>query len=138
MATPRAVADLLRAPVAEVSARVLLTCAFWWSGITKTLDFPGAVREVAGLTGVGPGLAEAGAVLTILVQIVGSALVIAGRAAWLGAAALAGFTLVATVLAHGFWSFEGAERGRQLTTFLEHLGLIGGLLLAASLAERRR
>ena len=73
-----------------------------------------------------------------LVAIGGSLAIILRRGAWLGAGALGVFTLLATVVAHGFWRFEGIERAHQFNTFLEHIGLIGGFLLAAILIDARR
>lgn len=71
---------------------------------------------------------------TILVQLGGSALLILDRWAWLAAAALGVFTLFATVVAHDFWNVTDATiRFHALNTFLEHIGLIGGLFLAATL-----
>ncbi|KPF79094.1 hypothetical protein IP88_02555 [alpha proteobacterium AAP81b] len=132
--TPRWIAALLAAPAIALVARVALTSAFWTSGVIKLLDYPGAVAEVAGL---GVPLPAVTAGLVIAVQLLGSAAVILGRFVWLGAGALGVFTLAATLLAHGFWRAPTAEAARQTATFLEHIGLIGGLLLAAILAERR-
>jgi transmembrane protein len=71
------------------------------------------------------------AALVIATQLGGSGLVIAGgKLAWIGAVLLAGFTALATLLAHSFWAKTGIEQVRDLTTFFEHVGLIGGFLLA--------
>ncbi len=117
----------------EAAARLALVSAFLASAALKAIDFPGATAEVRALTGLEPaGLVAA---LVIAVQLVGSALVLmGGRRAWLGAGLLAGFTLVATLAAHAFWTKSGVERVRDLTTFFEHLGLIGGLALVAGLS----
>lgn len=133
--TPALVSRVLRAPATALLARLLLTSAYWTSGATKLADFEGTIREVAGL---GLPWQAATAVLTILVQLLGSAAVILNRSVWLGAGALGVFTLLATFVAHDFWNFPPDERPRQLATFLEHLGLFGGLVLAAVLAERER
>lgn len=118
-------------------ARIALCSAFLISAVTKTLDFQGAVGEVGGLTGLEP--APVFAVLVILTQFGGSVLLIlGGRAAWAGAALLGGFTLVATVIAHDFWTKTGVEATRDLTTFFEHMGLIGGFVLAALLGNAGR
>jgi uncharacterized membrane protein YphA (DoxX/SURF4 family) len=79
------------------------------------------------------------AALTIFVQLGGSAAVLFGRGRWaaLGAAALAGFTLLATFIGHAFWNESGMERFHDLNSFLEHFGLIGGFALVA-LAELNR
>jgi uncharacterized membrane protein YphA (DoxX/SURF4 family) len=69
---------------------------------------------------------------TVLVQLVGSALVVSGWLRWLGALGLAAFTVAATVLAHAFWSLEpGRERMREAIVFGEHLGLTGTFLFVA-------
>lgn len=116
-------------------ARLALVSAFLISGVMKTLDFTNATAEVRALSGLEP--AALFAVLVILTQLGGSALVLAGgRWLWLGAALLAGFTIVATVLAHAFWNKSGVERTHDLTTFFEHAGLVGGFLLAAVLVVR--
>lgn len=70
---------------------------------------------------------------TILVQAGGGLAIISP---WpllvaLGAASLAGFTLVATLLFHRFWLTRGEVRQHQLTAFLEHLVMVSGLLILA-------
>ena len=42
------------------------------------------------------------------------------------------------LLAHAFWNKSGAAQVRDLTTFFEHVGLIGGFLLACILVARDR
>ncbi len=134
-ALSRRFAAILARPDVALLARIALVAPFAASGILKALDFPGATAEVQALTGLGS--AGGLAVLVIATQLLGSALVIAGgRALWLGAALLAGFTVVATLLAHAFWTKMGVERMRDLTTFLEHVGLVGGFALAAILVAR--
>jgi transmembrane protein len=131
------IAELLAQPWLALLARVALTSAFWLSGIFKLLDFPGAVAEIRGLSGLEP--AALFAALVIVVQIGGSLLVIfSDRFAWLGAGALGVFTLLATLLAHAWWTKTGVERFRDFNTFWEHMGLVGGFALAAILAAKQR
>ncbi|WP_296310170.1 DoxX family protein [Erythrobacter sp.] len=116
-------------------ARLALASPFVLSGFTKAADFAGATGEVRGLTGLEPAPAFAAAV--IAVQLGGSALLLAkGRAVWVGAAILSAFTLAATLLAHDFWAKPEGAALRDATTFLEHMGLVAGLGLAAILAGR--
>ncbi len=118
-------------------AVLLLTSAFWLSGVFKALDFPAAIAEVRGLTGLEPAEIIAGVV--IAVQLGGSLLLlIGGRAAILGALALGGFTIAATLLAHSWWTKEGVERIRDFNIFWEHMGLVGGFMLAALAAQKIR
>ena len=123
-------------PIVLLVVRIALVSAFLVSGVTKAADFAGATAEVRALSGLEPTGLWAG--LVIAVQLGGSALVIAGRRTmWIGAALLAGFTMLATIAAHAFWGRSGIAQIRDLTTFFEHLGLIAGLFLAVVLSERR-
>lgn len=118
-----------------VLAATLLTLPYWTSGIAKLFDLAGALGEARHF-----GLEPAALVVavTILVQIGGSLLIIVGRQAWLGAGALGVFTAIATLIAHPFWQVaDPMARFHERNTFLEHVGLIGGLMLAAILHERR-
>ena len=126
----RVIGLFLRSPTTAAAARVVLSLPFWWSGLSKLLDFSAGTAEMAAL-----GLAPAWLfnALTILVQLGGSLLVILNLRTWLGAGALGVFTALATVLAHQFWTLDGIERVRALNTFLEHLSIIAGLVLVAIL-----
>jgi uncharacterized membrane protein YphA (DoxX/SURF4 family) len=134
--TPAPIAILLRSRWFPVAASALLTLPYWWSGLSKLADWQGALGEARHF-GLEP--AAAVAVLTILVQLGGSAALISGRWAWLGAGALGVFTLLATLVAHGFWdAADPAENAAQMRIFLEHMGLIGGLAVAAAMREQDR
>ena len=119
-----------------LAARIAVASPFLVSGILKLADFPGAVAEVRGLTGLEP--AGVYAALVIVTQIGAAALLIAaGRFAWIGAAALAGFTTIATLYAHAFWRMPQAERVLNRNIFIEHISIIGGLVLLAILSTQR-
>ena len=135
MHTPPPIARLLGDRHFATVAAVLLTLPYWTSGIAKLFDLGGALGEARHF-----GLEPAAIVvaLTIAVQIGGSLLVILGRQAWLGAGALGVFTAVATLIAHPFWQVaDPVARFHERNTFLEHVGLIGGLMVAAILQERK-
>ena len=134
-AAPAPIERLLASPSLALLARAGLTCAFWWGGLAKLLDFAGARAEAAHF--FGDGLALPIAVATIAVELGASALLIAGRVQWLAAGALAVFTAAATLVAHDFWNvLDARAHFREFNTFLEHIGLIGGLTLAAIFARR--
>lgn len=131
----RGMERLLAQPWLALLARIAVALPFLLSGLAKLGDFNGAIAEVRGLTGLEP--AALAAVLVIVVQLCGSALLIAGgRFAWIGAAALAGFTIVATLYAHAFWLKPEAERFLHRNIFFEHVSIVGGLALLAILAAR--
>lgn len=133
-AAPGPIAALLESAVFRVFARVLLTLPFWMSGLAKIADFGFATQEMA-MFGLNPPAAFA--VATILTQLTGSALVISGRHAWLGAGALGIFTALTIPIAHHFWALEGERAMMEMFFAVEHISVIGGLMLAAVLCHRR-
>ncbi|MBV8688076.1 MAG: DoxX family protein [Alphaproteobacteria bacterium] len=130
---PAFVSNTLASPTVSVAARLALASPFAISGVLKLLDFGGATAEVRGLGLASPAFVAGAVVAT---QILGSMLFLSRRFRWLGAGLLSGFTVFATLLAHAFWQSEGVERAHQVATFLEHGAIVGGLVLAAHLAER--
>ena len=123
--------DVLRSPATAAAARVVLCLPFWWSGFDKLIDFSGGTAEVAAFGLPAPAALNA---LTVLVQLGGSALVIANVWTWLGAGALGVFTVIVTLLAHQFWTLQGSSQTEQLNVFLEHLAIVAGFVLAAILS----
>jgi uncharacterized membrane protein YphA (DoxX/SURF4 family) len=106
-----------------------LCAAYLQGGLVKLTDFPGALREMAHF-GLSP--APVFAALVIALELAASAMILAGRLRWLGALALAAFTLAATGIALRFWEMPaGQERFMAANAFFEHIGLAGGLLLVA-------
>ncbi len=133
--TPAPIAALLESPVLNLGGRLLLTLPFWSSGIAKLLDIDGALAEAAHF-GLEPVWVMV--IATLIVQLGGSAALIAGQFAWVGAGALGVFTVLATLIAHPFWTVaDPVARFHERNIFLEHGGLVGGLILAAILAHRK-
>lgn len=117
-------------------ARLTLVSAYLLGGAVKALYFPAAVAEQADF-GLQP--PAVWAVVTILVELVGSALVLTRRWVWLGAGMLGMFTGLAALTANAFWAMpHGHERFMATNAFFEHLGLIGGFVLVAMVAHRER
>lgn len=107
-------------------ARFCLSLVFLYSGITKLRDPVGGMAEVAAL---GLPMPKVCLALTVFCQIVGGLIVLLGFWARLGALALLGFTVIATLLGHRVTGMTGAARQQQMTTSLEHLAIVGGFLL---------
>jgi len=117
-------------------ARLLLVGAYLLGGLVKLADWPGAVAEQAHF-GMHPPALWAG--LTIAVELVGPVLILTGRWIWLGAGMLGVFTLLAAFTANAFWTMPpGPERFGATNAFFEHLGLIGGFVLATLVAEQAK
>jgi len=116
-------------------ARLALVGAYILGGVVKLTDWPGAVAEQAHFGMTPPGF---WAGLTIAIELIGSALILAGRYVWLGAGMLGVFTALAAIKANAFWTMQGQERFAATNAFFEHIGLIGGFVLAAMVAEHAR
>ncbi len=71
-----------------------------------------------------------------MLQMGGSAAIILNRLAWLGAAALSVFLILTIPIAHAFWSMPEPQSRFEFLVVLEHISLIGGLMVAASLGSR--
>lgn len=114
----------------DMFLRAVLTLLFWSAGLFGLFNFSQVVSEVREL-GLPNETLIASA--TILVQLGGSLLVISNFAklGWLGALALAVFTLLTIPFGHAFWTFAEPRRTAELHIALEHLTVVGGLLLCA-------
>jgi putative oxidoreductase len=107
-------------------ARLCLAAVFLYSGVDKLWHWRSSIEEVKS---DGLPWPAAFAAATVFTQLVGGILVATGFFAWLGALLLAGFTGAATLLGHRFWLRHGSEFRHELTTSLEHVAIVGGLLL---------
>lgn len=130
---PAWIARILDAGGFAVLARLVLTLPFWTSGVQRWLNLTASVDEIDAY-----GLRPAGPInwLVIFVLLGGSFLVIVNRRAWSGAGALALFTLATIPVAHDFWNLNGHAARNELAIALQHLGLVGGLMLAAKLSRQ--
>ncbi len=128
--------DLFESPVIRWVALLLLCAAYLQGGLDKAADFGGAVDEMQHFGLAPPALFAA---TTIVLELGASLLILTGFYRWLGALALAVFTLMATLMAARFWELPPPQRLPAANTFFEHLGLVGGFLLVAwhDLRERR-
>ncbi|WP_309900951.1 DoxX family protein [Variovorax soli] len=109
-------------------ALLLLCAAYLQGGFNKATDFASAIAEMNHF-GLSP--AAPMAVAVIVLELGAAALILTGFYRWLGALALAGFTLLATFVALRFWEMTQPERFMAANSFFEHLGLVGGFLLVA-------
>jgi uncharacterized membrane protein YphA (DoxX/SURF4 family) len=132
--TPRWVAAILSWPWLWPMARLALVSAYLVGGFTKLFAFDGAIAEQEHF-GLHPGWLWAS--IVILVELVGSALVVARRWVWLGAGGLGVLTAVAMLTANNFWALTGHERFMAMNAFFEHLGLIAGFVVVAQVASRQ-
>jgi putative oxidoreductase len=109
----------------DLLARFCLSFVYLWSGVTKAFHPTAGKAEIAALGLPYPALLLP---LTVACQICGGLMVLVGFWARLGALALLGFTVMATLLAHGTRGLTGEKRQQQATTAFEHLAIVGGFL----------
>lgn len=124
-------ADIVTAPVTRSVALLALCAAYIQGPLTKIFDFGGAIAEMNHF-----GLQPAGAfaVAVIVFELAASAMVVSGFLRWAGALALAGFTLLATLIALRFWELpSGMDRMMATNAFFEHLGLAGAFVIVAAI-----
>jgi putative oxidoreductase len=109
-------------------ARICVAAVYLYSGIDKIVNWPWSIAFIKGLR-----LPQAPIVLagTIVTQLLGSLAILSGVYAREGAWLLLVFTVVATLVAHNPVGLKGVEFRRQMTLSLEHLAIVGGLLLIA-------
>jgi putative oxidoreductase len=115
------------------AGRILVGALFLWAGFDKIFGWHGALDEV---TQGGLPFPTLLLTLTIALQLVGGAAIMAGR--WLRPScwALAAFTALATVLYHAFWR-AGSGFHSELIAFMEGVAIVGALLVVSTLAPRR-
>jgi len=109
-------------------ARVCLSAVYLYSALDKLIFWKNGLAfcERHGLAPYTPVLAA-----TIVVQLTGGLMVLLGVYAREGAILLLLFTLIATLRVHFPRGLSGEEFRRETTISLEHLGIIGGLLMLA-------
>lgn len=112
--------------LAALIGRLLIALMFILAGIGKI----GGLAGVAGFIGSkGLPLPQLLAVGTIVLEIVaGLALLVGFKTRW-AAAALAAFTVLATLLFHNYWAMPAEQQQVQQLMFMKNLAIVGGLLM---------
>ena len=121
---------LLMKPWFVLLARIVLTFVFWSAGLFGIFDFAGRVAEMQAYS---LPLPELTAVVVTVLQLGGSLAIILNRFAWLGAGSLSVFLLLTVPIAHAFWNMPEPQSTFEFFVVLEHVSLIGGLMIAACL-----
>lgn len=128
--TRRLLADIASASALRTTALLALCAAYIQGPLTKIADFNGALAEMDHF-GLHP--TAFFAVAVIVFELTASAMVVTGFLRWVGALALAGFTILATFIALRFWEMApGMDRIMAANAFFEHLGLAGAFVFVAA------
>lgn len=125
-----ALAGVIAIPAVRTVSLLALCAAYIQGPLTKIVDFNGAMAEMDHF-GLHP--AAVFAVIVIVFELTASAMVVSGFLRWAGALALAGFTVMATLIALPFWEMApGMDRMMATNAFFEHLGLAGAFVFVAA------
>lgn len=131
---PSIIHSLLRNTPFTYFARIVLTFMFWASGLAKLIDFQAGTAEMAHFGLNPPALLNT---LVLITQLGGSLLIILNKWAWLGAGALAVFTALTIPIAHDFWTMEEPMKTLEFYVVVEHVSIIGALMVVAYASVRR-
>jgi transmembrane protein len=116
----------------QILARLILTLPFWAAAIEHGIGFKAWVGTMAHFN-LNPPLLFA--LLTLVTLVAGTIVVVfTNKWVWLGAGALAIFTALTIPIAHAFWTMKDPQAHTEFYTVLEHVAIIGGLMVMAALA----
>jgi putative oxidoreductase len=113
----------------SLAGRLLLALLFLPAGISKIGGFAGTAGYIASK---GLPMPELGAVIAIVVEVLGGLALIAGFGTRVAALVLAVFTLVATVFFHAYWAVPADMQMVQQLMFFKNIAVVGGLLVLAA------
>lgn len=117
-------------------ALLALCSAYLQGAFCKLVDFDAAVAEVRHFGLSPPRFVAAG---LIVFEVACSIAILTGRLRWLGAFALAAFTVAASFLANAWWHEPpGPARDMSMNGFFEHVGLAGAFIHVGWLDLRGR
>ena len=119
---------------ATLLGRFLLALLFVVGGFSKIGGFDGIVGYIGSK---GLPLPQLLAIGTIVLEIVAGLALIAGLKARWAAAALAVFTLLATLLFHNYWAMPAEQQRIQYLLFSKNIAVIGGLLMVVAFGPGR-
>ena len=118
----------LQDPLA-LAGRLLMAWLFLPAGIGKVTGFAGTVGYISS---VGLPMPQLGAVVALVVEIVGGLALIAGFGTRLAAIVLAAFTLVASFFFHAYWAVPADQQLIPQLLFYKNIAVVGGLLTIAA------
>jgi putative oxidoreductase len=113
-----------------LTGRALLALLFILSGYQKLTGFSGTADFMAS---VGMPMAQVLLVGAIAVELGGGLMLLAGWKARWAAAAIALFTIPATLIFHAFWAGDPAQAQNQFIHFMKNVSIIGGMLMVVAM-----
>ena len=112
-----------------LTGRLLLALLFLPAGLMKIGGFAGTVGYIASKGLPMPAL---GAVIAIVVEVLGGLALLAGFGTRVAALVLAVFTVAASVIFHAYWAVPAEAQMVQQLMFFKNIAGVGGLLVLAA------
>ena len=115
---------------APLLGRILIAALFIPAGISKITGFAGTSGYMASK---GLPMADVLLVLTIIIELGGGIMLLAGVRAKEVALIIFLFLIPVTVVFHGYWGIEdAAAQSKEQIAFMKNLAIMGGLLFIAA------
>ena len=115
-------------PLIPLLGRLMITYIFATSGIAKVFSWSGNIQYMS--TRHLPLIPVLLAIATVI-ELAGSACLIAGYQTRVAAFVMFLYTTAVTVLFHNYWAASGMLAATQETHFRKNLAIMGGLLILA-------
>ena len=117
-----------------LAGRILLSVMFIFSGAMKFIDVPGTASHIATAGLPAP---EILAIAAGAFEVIAGLAILIGWQTRLAAWALAGFCILAGLLFHNFWAYEGQEQVAQMLNLFKNVTIAGGFLVLAGYGPGR-
>ncbi|MBQ0798129.1 MAG: DoxX family protein [Porticoccaceae bacterium] len=115
---------------APLLGRILIAALFIPAGISKITGFAGTSGYMASK---GLPMADVLLVLTIIIELGGGIMLLAGVRAKEVALIIFLFLIPVTVVFHGYWGIEdAAAQSKEQIAFMKNIAIMGGLLFIAA------
>jgi putative oxidoreductase len=69
-------------------------------------------------------------IIAMILELLGSILLLLGIRARIGAFFLIAFLIPATIIMHPFWFFDGVQKEVEFVMFMKNLSILGGIIIA--------
>lgn len=112
-------------PWGLLAGRLMLAYIFILSGYGKIMNFAGTAGYMAKY---GMPMIEFFLVCAILIELVGSLMLVVGWKARWGALALIVFLVPTTLIFHAYWAVPPEQAYGQMIQFQKNLAILGGML----------
>ena len=131
--TPPLIRKILTSNLLWIVARVLLVFVFFASGLSKLLNINGSGYAEMAKASLDPVWFFNYA--TAFTLLLGAVLILFNRFVWLCAGLISVFLILAIFIVHHFWSLPEPKAQMSMYIALEHISVVGGLIIAAILSE---